>query len=105
LAGFQGSPEKYRSQMRFVRSHVLSPQDVVDRTREDIINEKKSGVARFERLVIKLTCCIGMGGLRKEILQKLYVANQIFARVKGVAQYCRLLITEVRVLFRAVARS
>jgi hypothetical protein len=54
--------------MRFVRSQVLSPYEVGNRTTEDSTNKKKSGVARFERLVKKLTCWVGMGGLRKEIL-------------------------------------
>jgi hypothetical protein len=79
--------QKYRSQMRFVRSQVLSLEDLGDSMREDTMNKKKSGVARFKRLVIKLTGCVGMGGLRKEILRSKCAANHIFARVEGVAQY------------------
>ena len=73
--------------MRFVRSQVLSLRAVRDSTTEDSTNKKKSGVARFKRFVIKLTGCVGMGGLRKEILRTKCAANHIFARVEGVAQY------------------
>jgi hypothetical protein len=61
--------QKYRSQMRFVRSHVLSFRAVRDNTIEDSTNKKKSGVARFKRLVIKFACCVGMGDSEKKFCE------------------------------------
>jgi hypothetical protein len=91
--------------MRFVKSQVLSPQEVVDRKREDTMNTKRSGVARFRRLLTEGNCCVVMGGSRRKFCESMCVANHILPEWKGLVQYGRLLITEVRVLFRAVARS
>ena len=62
-------PDKYRSQMRFVRSQVLSLRAVRDSTIEDSTNKKKSGVARFKRFVTKLACCVGMGDSERKFCE------------------------------------
>lgn len=40
-----------------------------DSTTEDNTNKKKSGVARFKRLVIKLACCAGMGDSERKFCE------------------------------------
>jgi hypothetical protein len=90
--------------MRFVRSQVLSLRAVRDSTTEDSTNKKKSGLARLKRFVIKLACCTGMGDSERKFVYA-GLREHIFARVEGVAQYGRLPITEVHVLFGEVARS
>lgn len=42
---------------------------VRDSTTEDNTNKKKSGVARFKRLVIKLACCAGMGDSERKFCE------------------------------------
>lgn len=69
--------------MRFDRSQVLSLRAVRDGTTEDSTSKKKSGLARFKRWVINSTCCVGMGGLRKEILAKASARELDFAPVEG----------------------